>query len=187
MLITLPPVDSCDRQFISELYEQYGQFMYSKAMVYLTDQQDADDLIQDCLEHLIRNVSTLRMLGGASLTHYLSITVRNAALNLEKRKEALSYHSYLTDFEDDDPANSAALPEELLLDKEFSERFMRVFGTLPEEDRILLLGKSVQGLEDRELATILGCAPSSIRMKLTRARRKATVRLLEGGLFNDQA
>ena len=50
---------------------------------------------------------------------------------------------------------------------------------LSEEDRILLEGKYVWGQSDKELAEILHCKPSSIRMKLTRARRRALNNLSE--------
>ena len=46
-------------------------------------------------------------------------------------------------------------------------------GSLRAGDRILLSGKYVFCHSDAELAQNLGCAPSSIRMKITRAKRKA--------------
>ena len=46
------------------------------------------------------------------------------------------------------------------------------------EDRALLEGKYILGDSDEMLARTLHCKPSSIRMKLTRARRRA-LKLLE--------
>ena len=42
-----------------------------------------------------------------------------------------------------------------------------------KEDRLLLEGKYILGYTDAELADMLGCKKSSVRMKLTRARRRA--------------
>ena len=93
---------------------------------------------------------------------------------------------FMTDFEDEDPADSATLPEDILLSNEFSDAFAEVFDSLPEEDRLLLRGKYELDLDDAELAALLGCAPNSIRMKLTRARRRAVAHLLEGDYFSEQ-
>ena len=136
MLISLPPIaEPSDRQFMSDLYEQFGRLMYAKAIAYLDDPQDADDLIQNCLEQLIKNVATLRTLDENKLTNYIAVTVRNAALNLEKRNDTKAQHSFLTDFEDDAPSDASAVPEEILLTREFSAGFWRVFKTLPETEK----------------------------------------------------
>ncbi len=187
MLISLALIeDNNDRQFMSELYEQYKRLMYSKAMEFLANPQDVDDLIQDCLERLIINISTLRTLDGCKLASYIVVTVRNAAINLVKHQEVQSRHSFLTDFENDDPQDSTIMPEDLLLTKELSTEFTKVFDLLSENDRFLLRGKYILDLSDEELADTLGCAVNSVRMKLTRARRRAMRRLLEGDYFSEQ-
>ena len=63
--------------------------------------------------------------------------------------------------------------DEQLLQMEQKEMLVRVLESLSEEDRILLEGKYILEQSDRDLAALLGCKPSSIRMKLTRARRRA--------------
>ncbi|OUN10095.1 hypothetical protein B5G42_11275 [Flavonifractor sp. An91] len=60
-----------------------------------------------------------------------------------------------------------------LLQTERLERLAEVWDLLPEDDQLLLEGKYILGQEDTELADMLGCKASSIRMKLTRARRRA--------------
>lgn len=48
-----------------------------------------------------------------------------------------------------------------------------VWAHLTEEEQTLLEGKYIIGYTDAELAGQLQCKVSSIRMKLTRARRRA--------------
>lgn len=55
---------------------------------------------------------------------------------------------------------------------EHKERLYEVWGQLPEEDLILLEGKYILRCTDSELAEQLHCKPDSVRMKLTRVRRK---------------
>ena len=52
---------------------------------------------------------------------------------------------------------------------------------LTEEEQLLLEGKYILGYEDGELAGMLGCKKDSVRMKLTRARRRALRLMLEEG------
>lgn len=64
----------------------------------------------------------------------------------------------------------------------------RIWSKLPDEHRILLEGRYILGFSDEELAKQLHCKPSSIRMKLTRARRVASQLLIneESGDINDK-
>lgn len=49
----------------------------------------------------------------------------------------------------------------------------KIWPRLPEDDRVLLEGKYILGYSDQELAEEIGCQANSIRVKLTRARRRA--------------
>ena len=69
--------------------------------------------------------------------------------------------------------------DELLILAEKRQQIQYVFGSLSDEDQFLLQGKYFLGQSDAELASQLGCKPSSIRMKLTRARRNAFKKITE--------
>jgi len=62
-----------------------------------------------------------------------------------------------------------------------------MFDQLSAKDRLLLEGKYFFDYSDNTLAKLLSCKKSSIRMKLTRARRRI-VKLIEkeGDDVNDQ-
>ena len=56
---------------------------------------------------------------------------------------------------------------------EDKERLYRIWDQLTQEEQLLLSGKYILEYSDAELAGQLGCGPASVRMKLTRVRRKA--------------
>ena len=56
---------------------------------------------------------------------------------------------------------------------------------MTESDQLLLLGKYTMDMSDTELAQVINCKPSSIRMKLTRARRLFIEKLRGGGESNE--
>ena len=67
------------------------------------------------------------------------------------------------------------------MEKERQEELLTAFQEMREEEKQLLYGKYLMDLSDAELAQMLGCKPSSVRMKLTRARRTFVEKLREGG------
>ena len=50
---------------------------------------------------------------------------------------------------------------------------MNVWPQLSTQDKILLESKYILGYNDNEIGKLLGCKASSVRMYLTRARRRA--------------
>lgn len=56
---------------------------------------------------------------------------------------------------------------------ELREQLAAVLEEISNDDRVLLEGKYILQYSDETLAMVLNCKVSSIRMKLTRARRRA--------------
>ena len=78
-------------------------------------------------------------------------------------------------------ARESTLKRQEELEKEKQEELLTAFQEMREEEKQLLYGKYLMDLSDAELAQMLGCKPSSVRMKLTRARRAFVEKLREGG------
>lgn len=78
--------------------------------------------------------------------------------------------------------------DDMMILIERKAQLSRIWCKLPDEHRILLEGRYILGFSDEELAKQLHCKPSSICMKLTRARRVASQLLIneESGDLNDK-
>ena len=70
--------------------------------------------------------------------------------------------------------------DEYLLARERVDRLRIIWPKLGEEDRLLLEGKYLLEYSSAELGERLGCQSASVRMKLTRARRRALKWMTEG-------
>ena len=68
--------------------------------------------------------------------------------------------------------NRADSPERLLERKEHWETVLNAWRQLPEQDRELLYQKYILEKSNEELARWLNCGKDSVRMRLTRIRRK---------------
>ena len=165
-----------DRAFMLWLYQEFQYAMYSTVKKYITDPQDQEDIIQDSILKLIKRIDVLRGKERCVLGTYVVYTVRNTAINHLRHHTVEKAH-----FVDDDIEQEADLIplDELMALKERNVRVGDVLKRLSDSDQTLLIGKYVLGYSDDELGDQLGCKPASIRMKLTRARRKALELLKE--------
>lgn len=158
-----------DRAFMEELYQTYETLMYATARRYLPP-EDSADAVQDGIERLMGKTETLKRLEKPALIRYIVLTVQAAAIDLQRRKKA---HQTALSLEEGAVAEAQDCDlEELLCGKERMEAFCAAWRKLEEKDRLLLLQKYFLELSDEELARSYGCKPDSIRMKLTRARRR---------------
>ena len=187
MLLFTTQIDNAeDREFMLEIYERYKGLMFSIAKEYVSDRSEAEDLVQDSLVKLIKKCSTLKGLSENAMTAYIAYTVKNTAINHLKKQKRRNSRMKLGEIDESDYAYSAPSPEELLLLAERADEFNSHFALLSENDRLLLVSKYILNLNDDELAQTFDCKPDSIRMKLTRARRRAIRLLMEGELFSGQ-
>lgn len=175
-----------NRAFMLDVYERFKGLMYSIAREYLPNPDEAEDLVQDCLEKLIRKCQTLQTLNDYALTAYIAFTVKNTALNYLKKQSIRNNLAASEDVDDVCRTDAAPTPEELLLLSERLDEFRVDFARLPLDDRRLLVSKYILDMSDEELAKMFDCKPDSIRMKLTRARRRAIRRFMEGERFCGQ-
>lgn len=178
-----------DQEYMLKIYEQFKRLMFNVAYKYTSNPHMAEDLVQDSLAKLIPRVSKLRELDGCALSAYVVYTVRNTAKNYLRHQAVESQYIIQSELEDycDSVCDTDPTPEELLLISERKEDFFRVWDRLSDEDKDILRGKYILELSDKELAKQLSCKPGSIRMKLTRARRRALNLLKEVEFTYDEA
>ena len=170
-LTQLPHKVHDERAFMEHIVRDYTRLMFSTAKRIVNSSDIAEDVVQDSLERLMKHTKKLMSLSQQRLVGYLVITVKNTALgylNAEKIRE--KYESEIVT-----EAEMQAFPssEMVLIEKEDVTRFYEIWNSLPEVDRLILESKYDLDKADSEIAKEIGCKTGSVRMKLTRARRKA--------------
>ena len=172
--------DPGDREFMERFYLEHERLMYATVRKWLDDSEAAKDIVQESVLRLIPKISFLRQQERCVNASYVVSTVRNTTINyLRRRSRAEDRCASLE--EGEEPAVPQVSLDELVLLTEQRERLARVWVRLTEEEQLLLEGKYILGYEDGELAGMLGCKKDSVRMKLTRARRRALRLMLEEG------
>ena len=181
---------SDDREFMLRLYNEYHRLMYFIAKKYIPNSREWDDVVQESLLKLMKRLESLRDLDRFALAAYIVTTVKNTALNYLKKEDKIRKHTIPLDEDTASELEPLALSlDEIVSSMEDKERLVSVLLELQGEDRLLIEGKYFLNYSDEELARLVNCTPGSIRMKLTRVRRKILNSMLdvEGGIENDKA
>lgn len=187
MLIYTQSLIYTDRVIVEQLWQQYKRLMYSTALKYTLDRNIQQDIVQNSVETIIKNISTIRSLNGCTLARYIVLIVRSNSINLLKQRNTAASHSVDYDGDKLEIIKGSTIPlDDGLVQKEDKEDIRRVLKLLPEDDRIILEGKYFVQLSDEELASLLCITKASVRMKLTRARRRAKAVFESEGYYNAQ-
>ena len=182
--------------FMEDIYLKHERLMYYIAGKYSEVSVQREDIVQTAVLSLLKNEATLQRLPPYAQINYIAAAVRNTAINTwlyQSGKVSLSPLAIkrdqkeaarcipLDDLTEDFPQAHIPGAEVRYLEKEKQEELLTAFQEMREEEKQLLYGKYLMDLSDAELAQMLGCKPSSVRMKLTRARRAFVEKLREGG------
>lgn len=167
-----------DRDFIIWLYQEFKYIMLSTAKKYVSNPEDQEDIVQESIVKLIKKVDLLRGKERCVLAVYVVYTVRNAAKNHLRHAAVEKTHFDELDESIEHAADLIPL-DDLMVLKERTVRLNDLLKRLSDDERTLLIGKYVLGDSDEDLGKQLNCKPASVRMKLTRARRKALAMMVE--------
>ena len=166
------PIKDSDQVLIQKLYQDHKGLMIYTASKYTDNLSDREDIVQETLYRLMKNISALRDIPCCNLKRYIVLTVRSVFLDMQKKRSggvALSL---------EEEKLEAVLRRELLQEDDISELsakldVWRLKKELPERDWVLLEGKYMRELPDELLGPMIGVSGDSVRMLLSRARKKA--------------
>ncbi len=168
------PISPEEREFFEEFYREYKDFMFYITRIYTKEPGECDDIVQDVVIRLLRNIPSLRELNPPQQRKYISLTVKAAYMDsLKAKQDVLSLDDeilrYLAEKEQEAAPNLSPREEVDRLRQELAPR-----------EWLALEGKYILGYSQDELGTLLGIAPNSVRMLLCRVREKSR-RILHGG------
>ena len=161
-----------ERAFMNTLYQTHKAIMYRQALSILHEKDSVEDVVGDACVALIGKISLIRSMNCYTLRAYIVSTVRNTAINFIARRDRQGKYAFL-DAGDAVEKVSSATPEVLdtLIRREEIDRLKDAISVLPEHERLALTMKYLDELPDRDIASVLGIQPASVRSCLMRARR----------------
>lgn len=162
-----------------QIYEEYKNTMYSVAYDICKNPDDAEDIVADSIEKIIRyhQKTAEGSFRTDTFRNFVITLTKNAAIDfLKKRKREV-----LTG-EDIDFLPDEQNTEDLVIKMENYQELMECINELHEGYKEILRLKILHDLPTKEVADILNISESNVNVRYLRARRALQKKLKERGI-----
>jgi RNA polymerase sigma-70 factor (ECF subfamily) len=157
-----------DRSAFNQLVLKYRNRVMGIATRMLGDRVEAEDLAQDVFVKVYHGLQGFQ--GKSLFSTWLYRVTANSCLNHRKKRKREVQVIEAIDDPDPIPSDGASNPHTLLEEKELSAFLEKAIGALPEEQRMVLILRDIEGLSYEEIADSLGLEMGTVRSRLHRAR-----------------
>ena len=168
-----------DERALVELAATYGSKIYQLAIRYLKNKEDAEEVMQDVLYKVYRNVGTFR--GDAALSSWIYRITFNAAMSRLRtaqyqRAQDEDRQMAVVDADDNvnpsryDIADWSNLADEGVLRSQLRRRVLRAILALPVIYRAPVMLRDIQGLSTEEASAMLRVKDQTLKSRLHRGR-----------------
>lgn len=156
-----------------ELIAPYERRVFVTAYDILQVEADAEEVAQEAFLKAFRSLRSFRREAQFS-TWLLRITINEARLRLRKRREVSLDSAFPGDEETDYTpivlADWREIPGEALLHEETRRLLRDSIAALPENYRVIITLRDLNGLTTAETAQVLGLSLGNAKVRLLRAR-----------------
>lgn len=178
-LFALMELDDDNQKFVSDLYEKHKKQMYEIAYSILKNRHDADEVVDEAMLNVIKNIEKFVQSNGNEIDAQLVTYTRNAAINCYNAKKRRAAHevsyTYINEdeeYEDIEIEDNAASTDELVLSKENSEIVAKYLKQLSKEQQDVIVLVFAHGHSNVEAAKILGISANAVGMRLFKAKKR---------------
>jgi RNA polymerase sigma-70 factor, ECF subfamily len=159
-----------DAAAVRALMRQCNRRLYRIARAVVRDDSEAEDVLQAAYGLAFTSLREFR--GESSICTWLARIVLNEALGRLRRQDGVDHIS----MQDRQGANALSLvdkqpdPERIVAQREIQRSLERAIDRLPEEFRMVLVMRTIEGMSVEETAKLLGIRPETVKTRLHRAR-----------------
>ena len=165
--------DESDREFMANIFQKYQWLMYSTIDQVVRDHWISEDIAQSTLIKLIDKIDKLKGLDEQHLMNYIITSCKHTALNELRNRSRHPMFSINEDWDADSGTHTMHSMEMKYIHEEDLRHMARIQKDLDSRSQYVLEARYILGKNDAEIAAALGLKPNSVRMVLTRARKKA--------------
>lgn len=176
-LFILAIENEADREFMTELFTQYQRLIYYTTRQITQDEWAVDDIVQETLINLMGKISLLRSRDRERQINYIISTTKNTAYNYMRTRKNVTIFAFDEEMDSltDDPIEDSLEQQSILDDLDC---LRRVWPKLDPRSQYLLEARYILEKPLDQMAADLGMNPGSLRMFLTRAKRRAKALML---------
>ena len=153
----------------AQVIEGYEKLIFNIAYRYMGNREDAEDVAQEAIIKIFSHLYTIDPEGGGKgfKAWTAKITVNTAIDELRRRKRKYAAETVPEDAEL--PANTPT-PEEETLQRERMRALQAALQRLPDQMRMIIILRDMQGFTYEEMAQVMGCKMGTVKSRLARAR-----------------
>jgi len=155
------------------LVQRYQDDLFNGIYRMVGDYQDAADIAQDVFLKAYRAVDGFR--GNASFYTWLYRIAVNTCISRRRSLAARKAHLHVPlamggDEPDCDPPAGDPQPPQAAQTREEYARIEEALGKLPEDYRIVVVLRDIEGYNYAEIAAMVGCSHGTVKSRLFRGR-----------------
>lgn len=164
-----------DVEAFTTLVKKYNRLAGAISFGVCGDFQAAEDVVQEAFLKAYRGLRNLR--DPSKFKVWFAGIVRSKAIDyVRQRKSFCSFQESGAGGHDFEQYSTESV-EDLLLREEFRSKILEAIQGLPEDDRLVVTLKHMEGLSYAEIADVTGTTVSAVESRLFRARQALRRRL----------
>ena len=167
-----------DEQALAELADAYRFKIYQLAFRYLRNKEDAEEVTQDVLYKVYRNIGAFR--GDAALSSWIYRITFNAAMSRlrtaryrqsqDDDRRLVSVEGQESLKEARDVADLSDMADDRILRSQLRRRVLRAILALPAIYRAPVMLRDIQGMSTEEASAVLHVKDQTLKSRLHRGR-----------------
>ncbi len=159
-----------DPDALKEIFDQYHKKVYRIAYGVVRQREEALDIVQEVFIKLYRSIRFFK--GQSKFYTYLYRMAMNTAIDhaREMRRAPFSSLEGMEGFQPSDGVEKR--PDSILLHKELEEKVKRVLEKLPNDQRMALIFREIEGLSYQEISETMECSIGTVMSRLHYARKR---------------
>lgn len=163
-----------DMSSFDQLFALYGDRIYQLAFRYFNNREDANDLTQETFIRIYRGISQYR--GEAQFSTWVFRIATNLCYDELRRRKKRMEESLDATLECENGYVTRQIADEVLNPEEEAERKEKMallqekITILPQEQKVALILRDIQGFSYQEIADIQGCSIGTVKSRISRAR-----------------
>lgn len=174
-------VQQGDKMAFDLLVTKYQRKLFRLVLRLVSNQTEAEDVVQETFIKAYRALHQFRG-DSAFYTWLYRIGINTAKNFLDNRDEGFLHQPDTTadkveSFEEGENLRDINTPESMLASKQIAETVNIAMDELPEDLRVALSLREMEGLSYDEIAVIMECPIGTVRSRIFRARESIAVRL----------
>lgn len=172
-----------DRKAFEALVALHSRRVYNLALGYTGRHHDAEEIAQTVFVKVWKALPQFR--GASAFSTWLYRLTLNACTDHYRRERKRRGDLSLDDPDLAPIRDAAPSPEEIVIQREEEAILRKALAELPEQHRVILILREMDGLDYQEIAQVLDLEMGTVKSRLARARRALREKLLaEGNLLD---